>query len=86
MDTSIIYIISFLVVLGLLFYFFMIRPQKKKQQEHESLIGQLKNGDSIITAGGIYGLVEDVEQDTIILRIESGAKMRIAKSSIAGKA
>jgi len=86
MDTNIIYIIAFLGVLGLVFYFFMIRPQRRRQQEHNELMSQLKQGDSVITAGGIYGRVESVAQDNVVLKIESGATMRVTKSSIAGKA
>jgi preprotein translocase subunit YajC len=86
MDTNIIYIVAFLGVLGLVFYFFMIRPQRRRQQEHDALMSQLKQGDSVITAGGIYGRVESVAQDSVVLKIESGATMRIAKSSIASKA
>ena len=86
MDTNIIYIIAFLGVLGVVFYFFMIRPQRKRQQEHDQLTSQLKQGDRVITAGGIYGQVEDVAQDSVVLKIESGATMRVAKSSISGKA
>ena len=85
MDTSIIYIIVFLVVIFALFYFFMIRPQRKRQKEHEALVGQLRNGDKVITAGGIYGHVESVSQDSVVLKVESGATIRVAKSSIAGK-
>jgi preprotein translocase subunit YajC len=86
MDTSIIYIIVFLVVIGLLFYFFMIRPQRKRQKEHEELVGQLRGGERVITAGGIYGQVESVSQDSVILKVESGATIRVAKGSIVGKA
>ncbi|MBE9478193.1 MAG: preprotein translocase subunit YajC [Chloroflexi bacterium] len=86
MDTNIIYIIAFLGVLGLVFYFFMIRPQRRRQQEHDALMSQLKQGDSVITAGGIYGRVESVAQDSVVLKIESGATMKVAKSSIANKA
>ena len=85
MDTNIIYIIAFLGVLGGVFYFFMIRPQRKRQQEHDQLTSQLKQGDNVITAGGIYGRVENVDQDTVVLKIESGATMRVSKSSIASK-
>jgi preprotein translocase subunit YajC len=85
MDTSIIYIIVFLVVIGLLFYFFMIRPQRKRQREHDELVGQLRSGDRVITAGGIYGQVESVTQDSVVLKVESGATIKVAKSSIAGK-
>jgi len=86
MNTNIIYIIVFLVVIGLLFYFFMIRPQRKKQREHEELVGQLRGGDRVITAGGIYGQIESVTQDNVVLKVESGATIRVAKGSIVGKA
>ena len=86
MDTNIIYIIIFLVVIFAMFYFFMIRPQRKRQKEHEELVSQLRGGDSVITAGGIYGQVESVSQDSVILRVESGATIRVAKGSIVGKA
>lgn len=86
MNTNIIYIIVFLVVIGLLFYFFMIRPQRKRQKEHEELVGQLRSGDRVITAGGIYGQVESVTQDNVVLKVESGATIRVAKGSIVGKA
>jgi preprotein translocase subunit YajC len=85
MDTSIIYIIVFLVVIGLLFYFFMIRPQRKKQREHDELVSQLRGGDRVITAGGIYGQVDSVSEDSVTLKVESGATIRVAKSSIVGK-
>jgi len=86
MDRSIIYIIVFLVVIFVMFYFFMIKPQRKRQKEHEELVTQLGGGDRVITAGGIYGQVESVSQDSVILKVESGATIRVAKSSIAGKA
>ena len=86
MNTNIIYIIVFLVVIGLLFYFFMIRPQRKKQREHEELVGQLRGGDRVITAGGIYGQIESVTQDSVVLKVESGATIRVAKGSLVGKA
>jgi preprotein translocase subunit YajC len=85
-NTNIIFIIIFLVAIFVMFYFFMIRPQRRRQKEHEELIGQLRGGDRVITAGGIYGQLESVGEDSVVLKIESGATMRVAKGSIAGKA
>ena len=85
-STNIIFIIIFLVAIFVMFYFFMIRPQRRKQKEHEELIGQLRGGDRVVTAGGIYGQLESVGEDSVVLKIESGATMRVAKGSIAGKA
>jgi preprotein translocase subunit YajC len=84
-NTNIIFIIIFLVVIFVMFYFFMIRPQRRRQKEHEELVGQLRGGDRVITAGGIYGQVESVSEDSVVLKVESGATMRVAKGSIAGK-
>jgi len=72
-------------VIFVMFYFFMIRPQRRRQKEHEDLLGQLRGGDRVITAGGIYGQIESVGEDSVVLKVESGATMRVAKGSIAGK-
>ncbi len=85
-NTNIVFIIIFLVVIFVMFYFFMIRPQRKRQKEHEELLGQLRGGDRVITAGGIYGQIESVSEDSVVLKVESGATLRVAKSSIVGRA
>ena len=85
MDTSILYIIIFLVVIGLLFYFFMIRPQRRRQKDHQSLLDKLQRGDRVVTAGGIYGEVDSVNPENIILKVESGATIRVSKTSIVSK-
>ena len=75
----------FLALIFVVFYFLMIRPQRKRQKEHEELTKELKKGDRIITAGGIYGQVESLSEDSVVIKVESGATMRIARGSIAGK-
>ena len=65
-----------------IFYLFMIRPQQKKQKDQKKFIESVKKGDMIVTIGGIHGKVTAIEDDTIILEIERGAKMKIEKSSI----
>lgn len=83
--TSMIPMIIFLVVIFAAMYFLMIKPRRKQQKEHEDLTRELRKGEKIITAGGIYGQIESVVEDTVILKLESGATMRIAKGSITGK-
>ena len=83
--TSIWPIIIFLVFLFGMMYFVMIRPQRKRQQEHQQLVGELRKGDKVITAGGIYGQIETVSDENVVLKIESGATIRVAKSSVVGK-
>ena len=75
-------IIIFLVLIFGLMYFVLIRPQRKRQKEHQQLIGELNRGDRVITAGGIYGVVESISEDIIIMKVESGATMRVAKNSV----
>jgi preprotein translocase subunit YajC len=78
-------LIIFLVLIFAMFYFLMIRPQRKRQKEHQQLMGELKKGDRVITAGGIYGVIESVSEDSIVIKVESGATMRVAKGSVALK-
>ncbi len=78
-------IIIFLVLIFAVFYFLLIRPQRKRQREQKELMQELKRGDRVITAGGIYGVVESVSEDSIIIKVESGATMRVSKSSVALK-
>jgi len=76
---------TWILFLGFIFatmYFLMIRPQRKKQREHQELIRELRSGDSVITAGGIYGKVESVSDESIVIKVESGATMRVAINSV----
>jgi preprotein translocase subunit YajC len=84
-STSIIPMIIFLVVIFAAMYFLMIRPRQKQQKEHTQLTQELKKGEKIITVGGIYGQIESVAEDTVVIKLESDATLRLAKSSIAGK-
>jgi len=85
LTTSILPMIIFLVLLFGMMYLVMIRPQRKRQQEHRQLVEELRKGDKVITAGGIYGQIETVSDENIVLKIESVATIRVAKSSVAGK-
>ena len=77
--------ILFLVAIFAIMYFIMIRPRQKQQKQHDEMMKELRPGDKVITAGGIYGQIESLSEDTAILRIESGATMKVARSSILGK-
>ena len=83
--TSIYPLIIFLVLIFALFYFVMIRPQRKKQKEHEMMVHELQKGDKVITAGGIYGVIESLSEDSIVIKIESGSTIRVARSSVVGR-
>jgi len=78
-------IIIFLVLIFAIFYFLMIRPQRKKQKQQQELMQSLQKGDRVITVGGIYGQIESLSEDSAVLKVESGATIRVARGSIAGK-
>ena len=77
--------LAFLGVLFALMYFVMIRPQRKRQQEQQNLLQELKKGDKVITAGGIYGQIESLSDDSVVLKVESGGAIRVARSSVVGR-
>jgi preprotein translocase subunit YajC len=83
--TSTIYLIIFMVVLFGIFYFFIIRPQQKRQREQQKLLTELKPGDRVITIGGIMGRIESIKDDSVVLKVESGATIRVVRNGIAGK-
>ena len=77
--------VIFLVALFAIMYFLMIRPRQKQQKQHEEMMKELRVGDKVIIAGGIYGQIESLGEDTAIIKIESGATMKVARNSILGK-
>lgn len=76
---------SFLIMMGLIFvvmYFFMIRPQQKKQKELVKFRSSLQKGDKVVTAGGIYGVISEVKEQYVLVEVDTNVKLRIDKSSI----
>ena len=72
-----------LILIFVIFYFFLIRPQQKKIKEHKAMVGALKRGDDVITSGGIVGKIEKVyEDDKIDLSISEGVTIKIIKSTV----
>ena len=74
--------VLFIGLMIAVFYFFMIRPQKKKQSEQGKFIEDIKKGDKIATIGGIVGKVAEVRTKTFIIDIEGGGKLQILRSAI----
>jgi len=65
------------------FYFFMIRPQMKKQKEQKKFREALVKGNKVVTIGGVHGKIEEVKEDTVIISVEGGNKLKIEKAAIA---
>jgi preprotein translocase subunit YajC len=74
--------IIMMVVIFAIFYFIMIRPQQKKMKEHKKMLDEIKKGDEIVTAGGIYGTVEAVNADTLTVKIAEGVKVKVTRGSV----
>ena len=72
-----------LILIFVIFYFFLIRPQQKRVKEHKAMVEALKRGDEVITSGGIIGTVERImEDDRIEVNIGENVKVQIIKSTI----
>jgi preprotein translocase subunit YajC len=84
MENTLVFFI-FLILLFGMFYFLIIRPQRKRQQRHQELMDALQPGDRIITIGGIHGKIESMTEENIILKVESGATIRMARNAVAYK-
>jgi preprotein translocase subunit YajC len=79
-----------LIWFGLIFvimYLLLIRPQRKKQKEHESLLKDLKKGDKVVTSGGMFGTIFAIDEDRnrVVIKISENTKLEFLKSSIAAK-
>ena len=71
-----------IILMFVIMYFFMIRPQRKQQKELEKFRNELKKGDKVITAGGIYGTIGEIEEKTVLLKVAGDVKIRVDKGSI----
>jgi len=71
-----------LVAIIAIFYFFMIRPQQKRQKEINEFRKALKKGDKVLTVGGIYGKIAEVQETTVLLEISNGVLIKVDKSGL----
>lgn len=71
-----------LVLIIVVFYFFMIRPQVKKQKDQKKYVDELKKGDKVVTSAGIHGKIVEVGDVTILIEVDNNVKIRFDKSSI----
>lgn len=68
--------------IALVFYFFMIRPQQKKQKDQKKFINEIKKGDSVVTIGGMHGKVYSLTDETVTIEVDKSVKLTFEKSSI----
>ncbi|MDX1671856.1 MAG: preprotein translocase subunit YajC [Balneolaceae bacterium] len=72
----------FMALIFAVFYFFIIRPQSKRQKEIQEMVENLEKGDKIVTNGGIIAQVSTIDDDTVLAEVDSGVKVRFRKSAI----
>jgi preprotein translocase subunit YajC len=70
------------VFMIIIFYFLLIRPQQKRQKEHQRLLSSLKTGDKVVTSGGVHGLIVNVKESTVLLKVADNVKIEVDKSAI----
>lgn len=75
-------VIIFWIAILAVFYFFMIRPQQKKQKKSKEFRSSLAKGQMIVTIGGVHGRIAEVQENTVIIDIEKGAKIKLDKAAI----
>lgn len=71
-----------MLLIIVVFYFFMIRPQMKKAKDHKKYVQEISKGDKVITTSGIHGRIVDLNESTFLIEVEGGTKIRFEKSAI----
>jgi preprotein translocase subunit YajC len=73
-----------LILMFVIFYFLLIRPQQKKTKEHRQMISDLKKGDRIVTSGGIHGRITGLDDQTLTVEIADKVRVKVARSNVGG--
>ncbi len=71
-----------LIFIFIIMYFVMIRPQKKRQEQQQKLVSNLKTGDRVVTNAGIHGLISNVKETTVLVKVADNVKIEMDKSAI----
>lgn len=71
-----------IIAMFVIMWFFMIRPQRKQQKELEKFRNSLKRGDKVVTAGGIYGTVDEIKDRTVLIKVDGDVKLKVDKNSL----
>jgi preprotein translocase subunit YajC len=72
-----------IILIFVIFYFLLIRPQKTKEKEHQKMLGNLNKNDEVVTISGIHGTIVNVKDKTVILRVDENVKIEMEKNCIA---
>ena len=77
----IVQLIPMLLIFGI-FYFLVIRPEKKKQKDHKDMIANLRKNDEVVTAGGMHGVVVNIKDTTVVLRLDDNVRIEFDKEAV----
>ena len=72
-----------IILIYIIFYFILIRPQRKEQKQHKVMLANLKKNDEVITTGGIHGTIVNIKENTFMLRVDDNVRIEVNKSAIA---
>ncbi len=75
-----------LILMFVIFYFLLIRPQQKKAKAHREMLANLRKGDNILTAGGIYGRITGIDDQVVVVEIAPQVRVKVSRSSVSGVA
>jgi preprotein translocase subunit YajC len=78
-------ILPFLLIMGGVFYFLLIRPQQKRQRAQRDLLGSLGVGDDVVTIGGVYGVIREMDDETVTIEVSPGVQIKFLRGAIARK-
>ena len=82
MGSVILYLVGFAAIFMIIIYIMMVRPMSQREKQHDEMVSDLQQGDSVITAGGMYGTVDSIYEGSIVIKVESGALIRITKGGV----
>jgi len=71
-----------LILIFVIFYFLLIRPQRQQQKQHEQMITQLEKNDEVVTTGGIHGTIVNVKEKTFVLRVDDNSRIEVDKQAV----
>ncbi len=75
-------LLMFALIIGI-FYFMILRPQQKRQKEREKMLGTVKKGDKVITAGGLHGSIAGLDEKTVLIQVADNVKLKFDRSAVA---
>ena len=82
--TNIVSTVLMMAAVFAVFYFLIIRPQRKKQKDMKKMLEELKKGDKVVTIGGIRGVVQNVKDKTIVVKVDENTKLEFNKDAVSG--